>query len=66
VSTSRVSGAPSRVGRPFALSAAQLGVWNAQRLDPDSRSYLVGDVLEIRGPEPVDVPALVEAIRRWC
>ncbi len=45
------------------LSAAQLGVWNAQRLDPDSRSYLVGEVLEISGPEPIDVALLAEAVR---
>jgi hypothetical protein len=31
------------------VSAAQLGVWNAQRLDPDFRHYLVDDVLEISG-----------------
>ncbi|MEV0433564.1 amino acid adenylation domain-containing protein [Nocardia sp. NPDC050413] len=46
------------------LTGAQLGIWNAQRLDPESLSYLVGEVLEISGTEPVDVPLLDTAIRR--
>ncbi|WP_316573658.1 non-ribosomal peptide synthetase [Nocardia canadensis] len=46
------------------LTGAQLGIWNAQRLDPDSLSYLVGEVLEIAGPEPLDVALLDTAIRR--
>ncbi|MFE3785314.1 condensation domain-containing protein, partial [Amycolatopsis sp. NPDC059090] len=44
------------------LTSAQLGIWNAQRLEPDSPYYLVGDVIEISGA-PVDVAALAEAIR---
>ncbi|WP_445398072.1 amino acid adenylation domain-containing protein [Streptomyces sp. LE64] len=48
---------------PLALTSAQLGIWNAQRLEPDSPYYLVGDVVEISGDEPVDVDALVEAVR---
>ncbi|WP_431040555.1 amino acid adenylation domain-containing protein [Streptomyces sp. P1-3] len=47
----------------LALTSAQLGIWNAQRLEPDSPYYLVGDVVEISGGEPVDVDALVEAVR---
>ncbi|WP_156993325.1 non-ribosomal peptide synthetase [Pseudonocardia acaciae] len=58
-----VTGSGTRVGESLALSGAQLGVWNAQRLEPDSRNYLVGDVLEISGPEPIDVGLLVEALR---
>ncbi|MGW4636054.1 amino acid adenylation domain-containing protein [Nocardia sp. NPDC004415] len=46
------------------LTGAQLGIWNAQRLDPDSLSYMVGEVLEISGPEPIDVALLDTAIRR--
>ncbi|MEV0342588.1 amino acid adenylation domain-containing protein [Nocardia sp. NPDC050713] len=46
------------------LTGAQLGIWNAQRLDPESLSYLVGEVLEISGPEPIDVALLDNAIRR--
>lgn len=46
------------------LTGAQLGIWNAQRLDPDSLSYMVGEVLEISGPEPIDVALLDAAIRR--
>ncbi|ANY07176.1 non-ribosomal peptide synthetase [Pseudonocardia sp. HH130630-07] len=45
------------------LTGAQLGIWNAQRLEPDSPYYVVGDVLHVRGDDPVDVAALVEAVR---
>ncbi|WP_406151206.1 amino acid adenylation domain-containing protein [Streptomyces sp. NBC_01012] len=45
------------------LTHAQLGIWNAQSLEPDSPYYVVGDVVEISGSEPVDVQALVEAVR---
>ncbi|MFK4067123.1 amino acid adenylation domain-containing protein [Streptomyces sp. NPDC029674] len=45
------------------LTGAQTGIWNAQRLEPDSPYYVVGDVVEISGGEPVDVDALVEAVR---
>ncbi|MET7641160.1 amino acid adenylation domain-containing protein [Streptomyces sp. NPDC005438] len=43
------------------LTGAQLGVWNAQLLDPSSRAFLVGDVLEISGA--VNVAALTDAFR---
>ncbi|KAF0848509.1 amino acid adenylation domain-containing protein [Nocardia caishijiensis] len=46
------------------LTGAQSGIWNAQRLDPESLSYLVGEVLEISGTEPIDLPVLDTAIRR--
>ncbi|WP_409495393.1 amino acid adenylation domain-containing protein [Amycolatopsis sp. cmx-11-12] len=45
------------------LTGAQLGIWTAQRLEPDSPYYVVGDVIEIVGDRPVDVDALSEAIR---
>ncbi|MFI0371774.1 amino acid adenylation domain-containing protein [Actinomadura sp. 1N219] len=45
------------------LTGAQLGIWHAQRLEPDSPYYVVGDVVEITGREPVHVPALTKAIR---
>ncbi|RSN22192.1 non-ribosomal peptide synthetase [Streptomyces sp. WAC 05977] len=45
------------------LTGAQLGIWTAQRLEPDSPYYVVGDVIEIAGENPVDVAALTEAIR---
>ncbi|MEU7214215.1 non-ribosomal peptide synthetase [Nocardia iowensis] len=48
----------------LALTGAQLGIWNAQRLDPESLSYLVGEVLEIAGPQPIDIGLLDTAIRR--
>ncbi|MFJ4839716.1 amino acid adenylation domain-containing protein [Streptomyces sp. NPDC088746] len=50
-------------GGLLPLTRAQLGIWNAQRLEPDSPYYVVGDVVEISGGEPVDVQALVEAVR---
>ncbi|MFB4426474.1 non-ribosomal peptide synthetase [Streptomyces sp. QL37] len=50
-------------GGLLPLTRAQLGIWNAQRLEPDSPYYVVGDVVEISGDEPVDVQALVEAVR---
>ncbi|MGD9484520.1 amino acid adenylation domain-containing protein [Streptomyces sp. TRM70308] len=45
------------------LTSAQSGIWNAQRLEPDSPYYLVGDVVEISGGDPVDAEALAEAVR---
>ncbi|MDJ0360184.1 non-ribosomal peptide synthetase [Rhodococcus sp. H29-C3] len=47
------------------LTGAQVGIWNAQRLEPESPYYLVGEVLEIDGTAnevPIDSVALVEAI----
>ncbi|MEV6659987.1 amino acid adenylation domain-containing protein [Nocardia fluminea] len=46
------------------LTGPQLGIWNAQRFDPESGRYLVGEVLEITGEAPIDVDLLGEAIRR--
>jgi hypothetical protein len=53
------------------LTAAQLGIWNAQQLDPTSPYYVVGEVLQLRGGptgQPgagpgVDTAALAEAVR---
>ena len=45
------------------LTGAQLGIWNAQWLEPDSPHYLVGDVVEIDGTEPLDLASLAEAVR---
>ncbi|MFD6400619.1 amino acid adenylation domain-containing protein [Nocardia sp. NPDC060249] len=50
--------------RELALTGPQLGIWNAQRFDPESGRYLVGEVLEITGDAPIDVDLLSEAIRR--
>ncbi|MFF3500900.1 amino acid adenylation domain-containing protein [Streptomyces sp. NPDC003247] len=58
MSTSRV---PS--DRLLPLTGAQWGIWNAQRLEPDSPYYVVGDVVEISGDEPIDTGALAEAVR---
>ena len=46
------------------LTGPQLGIWNAQRFDPESGRYLVGEVLEITGPTQIAVDLLAEAIRR--
>ncbi|GAA1221701.1 amino acid adenylation domain-containing protein [Prauserella alba] len=46
----------------FELTSAQLGIWNAQRLEPDSPHYVVGDVVQLSGEEPVDVALLAEAM----
>ncbi|MCH0567182.1 amino acid adenylation domain-containing protein [Streptomyces sp. MUM 2J] len=32
-----------------SLTAGQLGIWNAQRLEPDSPAYNIGEYLEIHG-----------------
>ncbi|MBB5850089.1 non-ribosomal peptide synthetase [Amycolatopsis umgeniensis] len=47
----------------LSLTGAQLGIWTAQRLEPDSPYYVVGDVVEVRGERPIDVAVLAEAIR---
>ncbi len=47
----------------LTLTGAQLGIWTAQRLEPDSPYYVVGDVVEIVGERPIDVAVLAEAIR---
>src|SRR4051812_33493739 len=50
-------------GELLELTGAQLGIWNAQWLDPESPHYLVGDVVEIDGRATLDVEALAEAVR---
>lgn len=45
----------------FPLTGAQEGIWNAQRLDPLSPYYVVGEVVEI-GPGEVDVDRLADAV----
>ncbi|MEU5726968.1 amino acid adenylation domain-containing protein [Micromonospora sp. NPDC047738] len=44
------------------LSAAQSGVWTAQYLNPDDRSYTAGQYVEITGP--LDRSAMHRAVRR--
>ncbi|MCR3750351.1 non-ribosomal peptide synthetase [Lentzea californiensis] len=43
------------------LTGAQLGIWHAQRLEPESGYYVVGDVVEITGA--VDPDLLAAAVR---
>ncbi|MBD2764851.1 AMP-binding protein [Kocuria sp. cx-455] len=45
----------------FPLTGAQEGIWNAQRLNPSSPYYVVGEVVEI-GPGDVDVDRLARAV----
>ncbi|QLY33181.1 amino acid adenylation domain-containing protein [Nocardia huaxiensis] len=55
----------SSAGHPgLPLTGPQLGIWNAQRFDPESGRYLVGEVLEISGGPVIEVDLLAEAIRR--
>ncbi|MCD9588383.1 condensation domain-containing protein, partial [Streptomyces sp. 8ZJF_21] len=55
-----MSDAARTLRRP--VSAAQLGVWVAQQLDPDSPLYNCGAYLEIDGP--IDTGVLGEAVQR--
>ncbi|MCA6094662.1 amino acid adenylation domain-containing protein, partial [Streptomyces sp. SCA3-4] len=50
------------MGRELPLTAAQLGIWHAQQLDPSSTAYQGGEYLEIAGP--VDAPRLERAVRQ--
>ncbi|MBF6351057.1 amino acid adenylation domain-containing protein [Nocardia flavorosea] len=59
-----VQNASTISGAGLPLTGPQLGIWNAQQFDPESGRYLVGEVLEISGAEPIDVAALAEAITR--
>ena len=46
----------------LVLSAAQLGVWVAQKLDPNSPIFNLGQYVEIRGS--VDSEQLERALRQ--
>ncbi|WP_116115615.1 non-ribosomal peptide synthetase [Austwickia chelonae] len=49
------------------LTSAQLGIWHAQRLDPATLTYVVGEILELRVPHDADAPdihRLADAVRR--
>ncbi len=50
-----------RPSAAFPLTAAQRGLWFAQRLDPDSPAYNVAEYVEVRGE--LDVRALRRAVR---
>jgi amino acid adenylation domain-containing protein/thioester reductase-like protein len=52
--TDRATGLP--------LTAAQLGIWTGQQLDPQSPAYNTAEYVEIHGP--IRLELLVEAIRR--
>ncbi|NJP46802.1 non-ribosomal peptide synthetase [Actinacidiphila epipremni] len=55
---------PVPADRLLPLTGAQLGIWHAQRLEPESPYYVVGDVVEISGgADPIDPRALAEAVR---
>ncbi|MFD7658833.1 AMP-binding protein, partial [Actinosynnema sp. NPDC059797] len=63
MTTAPVHPVPAAANPVLDLTGAQLGIWHAQRLEPDSRYYVVGDVIEVRGAGPVDTGLLAEAIR---
>ncbi|HJD68961.1 MAG TPA: condensation domain-containing protein [Corynebacterium kroppenstedtii] len=51
----------------FPLTAAQMGIWNAQSLDPSSPYYVVGEVLELdpRDSQPdISVADVVQALHQ--
>src|ERR1043166_8341523 len=49
-------------GEALALSSAQLGIWFAQKLDPGSAAYNIGESIEINGP--VVLPLFERALRQ--
>ena len=49
-------------GEALALSSAQLGIWFAQKLDPGSAAYNIGEYVEIDGP--VVLPLFERALRQ--
>ncbi len=49
-------------GEALALSSAQLGIWFAQKLDPGSAAYNIGESIEIDGP--VVLPLFERALRQ--
>jgi len=49
-------------GEALALSSAQLGVWFAQKLDPGSAAYNIGEYIEIDGA--IVLPLFERALRR--
>src|ERR1044072_8991697 len=49
-------------GEALALSSAQLGIWFAQKLDPGSAAYNIGEYIEINGP--VVLPLFERALRQ--
>src|SRR4051812_17412770 len=49
-------------GEALALSSAQLGIWFAQKLDPASAAYNIGEYVEIDGP--VVLPLFERALRQ--
>src|SRR3954453_7125105 len=49
-------------GEALALSSAQLGIWFAQKLDPGSAAYNIGETIEIDGP--VVLPLFERALRQ--
>ena len=54
--------APSRDDRGLPLSAPQLEIWLAQKINPSSHAYHVGEYIEINGP--VDPQLFERALRQ--
>ena len=59
-------GCPTRTrapgGEALALSSPQLGIWFAQKLDPSSPAYNIGEYIEIDGP--IVLPLFERALRQ--
>src|SRR4051812_20546649 len=49
-------------GKALALSSPQLGIWFAQKLDPSSPAYNIGEYIEIDGP--IVLPLFERALRQ--
>jgi hypothetical protein len=58
----QIDWAPVQNSNMFRLSAAQLGIWFAQQIDPSSPAYNIGEYLEIQGS--IDPILFKEALRR--
>ena len=49
-------------GGALALSSAQLGIWFAQKLNPSSSAYNIGEYIAIEGP--IVLPLFERALRQ--
>ena len=58
----QIDWAPVQNSNMFRLSAAQLGIWFAQQIDPSSPAYNIGEYLEIQGS--IDPILFEQALRR--
>ena len=52
----------TQIGCALALSSAQLGIWFAQKIEPSSPAYNIGEYIEIDGP--LVLPLFERALRQ--